>query len=209
VHVLGAGLDPQPATGLAPAPARRRERIEAVSRDGQDELGLGNERIQSAARRSAPDQQPIPHTVDPVGLAGLRVDPGAEAPTAGEFSFELYQSRYEQRGQVVRSRFVTHGEQTFSGSTERVFEQILRTLQSDFHFELIQQKDQSATLQPPGQTGSQPLQISTRIPNETPIFTCHAPLMKLPALKPEVIWSMLADLNNQVENGHFEWNLVD
>ena len=132
-----------------------------------------------------------------------------ESSIAGEFSFELYQSRYEQRGQVVRSRFVTHGEQTFSGSTERVFKQILRTLQADFHFELIQKKDQSATLQPPGQMGPQPLQITTRIPNETPIFTCHAPLMKLPALKPEVIWSMLADLNNQVENGHFEWNPVD
>jgi len=144
-----------------------------------------------------------------IAFARTLEDRVTENSIAGEFSFELYQSRYEQRGQFVRSRFVAHAEQTFSGSAESVFEQILRTLQADFHFDLIQKKDQSATLQPPGQTGSQPLQISTRIPNETPIFTCHAPLIKLPALKPEVIWSMLADLNNQVENGHFEWNPVD
>lgn len=132
-----------------------------------------------------------------------------ENTVGSEFSFELYQSRRERRGPEVRARFVAHGQHSFAGSTERVFEQILKTLRNDFHFEVMQKSDQSATIHPPGQTGSQPLQIATRIPSDTPIFTCHAPLMKLPTLKPEVIWSILADLNTQIENGHFSWNPAD
>lgn len=144
-----------------------------------------------------------------ISFARTLEDRVTESSIAGEFSFELYQSRHEQRDQAARARFVSHGQHTFSGSTERVFEQIIRTLQTDFHFDLVQKEDRSATMKPPGQTAAQPLQITIRIPTETPIFTCYTPLMRLPALKPEIIWSILANLNNQVENGHFEWNPTD
>jgi len=130
---------------------------------------------------------------------------------AGEFSFELFEARRKARP-FVANRFINHGQMIFSGSTDRVFSQICTTLRNDFHFAVKTLSSNTAHVEPPriqGLSVGKGLEILAKIPSETPIFYCHASLMKLDSTSTENIWLLLADLNSQLESGHFEWNPID
>lgn len=123
---------------------------------------------------------------------------------AGEFSFELYTSRIEA-ARAQPTRFITTGQRIFEGSQDRVFAEVMKTLVSEFSFEVRSVAERTALIRAPGSE----LEILAKIPNEIPIFIAHAPLMKLDGLTPAQIFTMVSELNAQGEAGHFEANLTD
>lgn len=132
-----------------------------------------------------------------------------ENSVAGEFSFELYQTVNRSRP-TVPIRVINHGQSIFSGSTDRVFAQICATLRNDFQFGVTNVSPNTARIDSPRfNGGDRAVEMLAKIPSESPIFMCQANLMKLEAGLAESVWTLLADLNAQVESGHFEWNPID
>lgn len=130
---------------------------------------------------------------------------------AGEFSFELYASRTKLGAPASSNRFITHGHQVFSGSTDRVFAEVLKSFKQDFSFKIRTTSSSSAVIepvQPIAGSGTTPaLQIVARIPREIPIFLCQVELMKLSRHSPEQVIGLLAELNLDCESGHFEFDV--
>lgn len=124
---------------------------------------------------------------------------------AGEFSFELYNSRFESPTTAQPVRFVTTGHQVFEGSQDRVFSEIVKPFKTELAFEIREISQRTALLRAPNSE----LEIVARIPNEIPIFVAHAPLMKLAGKTPAQVWELVAMLNSKVEAGHFEFNPND
>jgi predicted nuclease with RNAse H fold len=124
---------------------------------------------------------------------------------AGEFAFELYNSRFESPTVAQPVRFITTGQKVFEGSQDRVFSEIMKPLKSELSFDVKEIGIRTAMLRAPGSN----LEILAKIPNEIPIFVAHAPLMKLDGKTAEQIWELLSELNSKVESGHFEFNPND
>ncbi|CAN5627078.1 hypothetical protein BH10BDE1_BH10BDE1_09900 [soil metagenome] len=124
---------------------------------------------------------------------------------AGEFSFELYNSRFESPTAVQSTRFVTTGQKIFEGSQDRVFSEIMKPMKSELSFGVREIGQRTAMLRAPGSN----LEIVAKIPGEIPIFVAHAPLMKLDGKTPEQIWEIVTELNSKIESGHFEFNPND
>lgn len=124
---------------------------------------------------------------------------------AGEFSFELYNTRFESPMLAQPVRFITTGRHVFSGSQDRVFSEIMKTLKNDLAFNVREIETRTSLVQTPDSK----LEIVVKIPNEIPIFVAHAPLMKLDDMTPQEIWELLDELNSQGEAGHFEVNPAD
>lgn len=122
---------------------------------------------------------------------------------AGEFSFELYNARNADSALIQQTRFITTGQRIFEGSQDRVFHEVMKTMKSEFSFDIRAAGERTSILRAPGST----LEIVTKIPNEIPIFVAHADLMKLDGMTPAQIWNLLEELNSQGEAGHFEANL--
>ncbi len=126
---------------------------------------------------------------------------------AGQFSFEMYATRYEQAGRQP-IRYTTESSSVFTGSTERVFGQVCEILSSDFSFQVNRVSSQTAMISMPGAD----LQIVGKIPEEIPMFTCSAPLIQMNdsmRFQDRQIWAMLNQLNAESEHGHFEFNPFD
>ena len=124
---------------------------------------------------------------------------------AGEFSFELYGSRYDNSTNQESIRFIKTGQKIFEGSEDRVFSQIIKAMASEFSFEVRNAGERSAIIRAPNSS----LEIVVKIPKDTQLFVAHASLMKLENMSPERIWLLLDELNSQGEAGHFEVSHVD
>lgn len=124
---------------------------------------------------------------------------------AGEFSFELYNSRFESPTTAQPIRFITTGQKIFEGSQDRVFSEIIKPLKSELSFDVREIGLRTAMIRAPGSN----LEILIKIPNEIPIFVAHAPLMKLEGKSAEQIWEIVSELNSKTESGHFEFNPND
>ncbi len=132
-----------------------------------------------------------------------------DSAIAGEFSFELYSSRFETRTIVPPSRFVSNGQVLFQGSTERVFAEITKSLKTELGFQIRNAGNKAAIVVAPATKTDSPIEIVIRIPDEIPVFVAHAPLLKISGKSATEIAAMLDDLNSQAEAGHFEFNPVD
>lgn len=132
-----------------------------------------------------------------------------DSAIAGEFSFELYNSRFETRTIVPPSRFVSNGQILFQGSTERVFSEITKSLKSELGFQIRNAGNKTAIVVAPAAKTDSPIEIVIRIPDEIPVFVAHAPLLKISGKSKTEISAMLDELNAQGEAGHFEFNPVD
>lgn len=132
-----------------------------------------------------------------------------DSAIAGEFSFELYNSRYETRTIVPPSRFVSNGQVLFQGSTDRVFGEITKSLKTELGFQVRNAGNKTAIVVAPATKTDTPIEIVIRIPDEIPVFVAHAPLVKITGKNPVEIASFLDELNSQGEAGHFEFNPVD
>lgn len=137
-------------------------------------------------------------------FARMLEDRVTENSIAGEFSFELYNSRSENHSSPA-IRFIKTGQKIFEGSDDRVFSEITKTMANEFSFEVRNTGERTAIIRAPNAK----FEIVVKIPNETSIFVAHAPLMKLENMTPERIWALLEELNSQGEAGHFEINPTD
>lgn len=130
-----------------------------------------------------------------------------ENAVAGEFSFELYNSRFEGPNAALTARFVRTDQNIFEGSSERVFHEVMSKVKPSFPHELRNAGARSTiiTVQ-----DSQPLlEIVAKIPDEVAMFIAHAPLLNLTGMDPAEVWAMLEELNSSTEVGHFELNSND
>jgi len=132
-----------------------------------------------------------------------------DSAIAGDFSFELYNSRFATRAIVPHSRFVSNGQVLFQGSSERVFGEILKSLKSDLGFQVRNAGIKTAMVVAPAAKTDSPIEIVVRIPDEIPVFVAHAPLMKISGKSQIEIAALLDELNAQGEAGHFEFNPAD
>lgn len=132
-----------------------------------------------------------------------------DSAIAGDFSFELYNSRFETRTLVPPSRIVSNGQVLFQGSTERVFSEITKSLKSDLGFQIRNAGNKAAIVVAPATKTDSPIEIVIRIPDEIPVFLAHAPLLKITNKSHGEIVALLDELNAQGEAGHFEFNQAD
>jgi hypothetical protein len=132
-----------------------------------------------------------------------------DSSIAGDFSFELYNSRFGPHAIVPPSRFVSNGQVLFQGSTERVFGEISKSLKSDLGFQVRNAGNKTAIVVAPATKTDSPIEIVIRIPDEIPVFVAHAPLMKISGKSQIEIAALLDELNAQGEAGHFEFNPAD
>ncbi len=124
---------------------------------------------------------------------------------AGEFSFELYNSRFESPSSSQSTRFVTTGQKIFDGSHDRVFAEVMKVLKPEFAHELRQAGERTAIIT----ASADRLEIVAKIPSEIPMFIAHAPLLDLSGMTPPQLWELLEVLNSNIEAGHFEANPTD
>lgn len=124
---------------------------------------------------------------------------------AGDFSFELYHSRAEGSTPPQAVRFITTNQMIFGGDHERVFSEVTDTLRSEVSFEIHDADEHSALLR----AHDSGVDINVKIPDDIPIFVAHAALMKLENMRPAQVWSLLDELNSQIESGHFEYDPAD
>ena len=132
-----------------------------------------------------------------------------DSAIAGEFSQELYLSRFAAKTQVQPTRIVSSGQSVFDGSTDRVFSEIMRSLKSDLGFQIKSSGQRTALAVAPSAQTKDPIEIVIRIPEGIPVFIAHAPLMKITGKSDDEIATILDDLNSQSESGHFEYNPAD
>lgn len=132
-----------------------------------------------------------------------------DSAIAGEFSHELYASRFNGKTQIQATRIVTSGQPVFDGSSDRVFSEIMRSLKSDLGFQVRSSGNRTALAVAPSVQSKDPIEIVIRIPEEIPIFIAHAPLIKISGKSEEEIATILDELNSQSESGHFEYNPTD
>lgn len=125
-----------------------------------------------------------------------------ENTVAGEFSFELYNSRFEAPNATLSARFVRTDQNIFEGSSERVYHEVMSKIRPSFRYEMRNAGPRSSILTV---EGSEPLlEIVTKIPDEAAMFIAHAPLLNLTGMDPSDVWSLLEELNSSTEVGHFE-----
>lgn len=132
-----------------------------------------------------------------------------DSTIAGEFSQELYNSRFGSKSQLQSTRIVSNGQSMFEGSTDRVFSEIMRSLKSDLGFQIRSSGQRTALAVAPSAQSKDPIEIVIRIPEEIPVFIAHAPLMKITGKSEDEVAAILDDLNSQSESGHFEYNPTD
>lgn len=132
-----------------------------------------------------------------------------DSAIAGEFSQELYSSRFGAKTQVQPTRIISNGQSVFEGSTDRVFSEIMRSLKSDLGFQIRSSGQRTALAVAPSAQGKDPIEIVIRIPEEIPVFIAHAPLMKITGKTENEVAAILDELNSQSESGHFEYNPAD
>ncbi len=145
------------------------------------------------------------------GLSFARIleDRITDSAIAGEFSHELYASRFTSKLQLKTTRIVTIGQPVFDGSSDRVFSEIMRSLKSDLGFQIRSSGNRTALAVAPSSQSTDPIEIVIRIPQEIPIFIAHAPIIKINGKTEEEIATILDELNSQSESGHFEYNPID
>jgi len=116
------------------------------------------------------------------------------------FSYEMYYFGFLSKS-IGRYRFINYARSIFQGSTDRVFGQVMSMIKDDYRYQVVSQREFSATIMPPGSS----LEIILRIPKEIPVITCSAALYPCP-WEPEKSFALVARLNSAISLGHFEVN---
>jgi len=128
---------------------------------------------------------------------------------SGEFSFELYNTRFENPLYARPVRFLTIAQKVFEGSDDRVFAEVLKSIQTRSIHKVEVNSERTATLTWSATQSSTPLHIQARIPSDIPMFVVQAPLAKLADLQPQSRWDLVEKLNAMCDVGHFEMNPDD
>jgi hypothetical protein len=125
-----------------------------------------------------------------------------------QFSIELYHSQYVAQAHghsSSRNRFVNYARNIFQGSAERVFGQVSKMLQDDYHYQMQTTGPSLAKVHLPEHSA----ECVLRIPEEVPMIVMSGQLRKVAKAKPEAeTIALLRDLNLQASRlglgGHFE-----
>lgn len=128
---------------------------------------------------------------------------------SGDFSFELYNARFENPLYARPVRFLTIGQKVFEGSDDRVFAEVMKSIQARSIHKVQVVSERTATLTWSATLTSTPLQIQARIPSDIPMFVVQAPVAQLVDLQPQSRWDLVEKLNAMCDVGHFEMNPDD
>lgn len=128
---------------------------------------------------------------------------------SGEFSFELYSARFENPLYARPVRFLTAREKVFEGSDDRVFAEVVKSIQARSIHKVQVSSERTATLTWSATLTSTPIQIQARIPSDIPMFVVQASVAELSKLEPQSRWDLVERLNAMCDVGHFEMNPND